>query len=54
MAPVAALPGAVPNGSCTRRRGRGATGDAPEYRLERGYQDVADVVDTVAAAAGNR
>jgi hypothetical protein len=36
------------------RRGRGATGDAPEYRLERGYQDVAAVVDTVAAAAGNR
>ena len=34
------------------RRGRGATGDAPEYRLERGYQDVAAVVDTVAAAAG--
>jgi pimeloyl-ACP methyl ester carboxylesterase len=36
------------------RRGRGATGDAPEYRLERGYQDVAAVVDTAAAAAGNR
>jgi pimeloyl-ACP methyl ester carboxylesterase len=34
------------------RRGRGATGDAPEYRLEREYQDVAAVVDTVAAAAG--
>jgi pimeloyl-ACP methyl ester carboxylesterase len=36
------------------RRGRGATGDAPEYRLERGYQDVAAVGDTAAAAAGNR
>jgi hypothetical protein len=30
------------------------TGDAPEYRLERGYQDLAAVVDTAAAAAGNR
>ena len=38
--PVAALPGAVPNGSCTRPSRPGATGDAPEYRLERGYQDV--------------
>jgi pimeloyl-ACP methyl ester carboxylesterase len=34
------------------RRGRGASGDAPEYRLEREYQDVAAVVDTVAPAAG--
>jgi pimeloyl-ACP methyl ester carboxylesterase len=32
------------------RRGRGASGDAPEYRLEREYQDVAAVVDAVAAS----
>jgi pimeloyl-ACP methyl ester carboxylesterase len=32
------------------RRGRGASGDAPEYRLEREYEDVAAVVDAVAAA----
>ena len=34
------------------RRGRGASGDAPGYRLEREYQDVAAVVDAVAAASG--
>ena len=32
------------------RRGRGASGDAPEYRLEREYEDVAAVVDAVAAS----
>jgi pimeloyl-ACP methyl ester carboxylesterase len=32
------------------RRGRGASGDGPEYGLEREYEDVAAVVDAVAAA----
>ena len=32
------------------RRGRGASGDALEYRLEREYEDVAAVVDAVAAS----
>lgn len=31
-------------------RGRGASGDAPVYRIEREYEDVAAVVDAVAAA----
>jgi hypothetical protein len=35
------------------RRGRGVSGDAPEYRLEREYEDVAAVVDAVAAVSGN-
>jgi pimeloyl-ACP methyl ester carboxylesterase len=34
------------------RRGRGASGDALEYRLEREYEDVAAVVDAVAAVSG--
>lgn len=34
------------------RRGRGASGDGPEYRLEREYEDVAAVVDAIAAASG--
>jgi pimeloyl-ACP methyl ester carboxylesterase len=34
------------------RRGRGASGDGPEYRLEREYEDVAAVVDSIAAASG--
>jgi pimeloyl-ACP methyl ester carboxylesterase len=36
------------------RRGRGASGDASEYRLEREYEDVAAVVDAVAEASGDR
>jgi pimeloyl-ACP methyl ester carboxylesterase len=36
------------------RRGRGASGDAPEYSMEREYEDVAAVVDTVAAASGEQ
>jgi pimeloyl-ACP methyl ester carboxylesterase len=32
------------------RRGRGASGDAPEYSLEREHEDVAAVVDAVAAS----
>ena len=32
------------------RRGRGASRDAAEYRLEREYEDVAAVVDAVAAS----
>lgn len=34
------------------RRGRGASGDAPDYRLAREFEDVAAVVDAVAEAAG--
>jgi pimeloyl-ACP methyl ester carboxylesterase len=34
------------------RRGRGASGDGPEYRLEREHEDVAAVIDAVAAASG--
>jgi pimeloyl-ACP methyl ester carboxylesterase len=34
------------------RRGRGASGDGPEYRLEREYEDVAAVVDAIAVASG--
>jgi pimeloyl-ACP methyl ester carboxylesterase len=36
------------------RRGRGASGDGSEYRLEREYEDVAAVVDAVAAATRAR
>jgi pimeloyl-ACP methyl ester carboxylesterase len=36
------------------RRGRGASGDAPEYSLQREYEDIAAVVDAVAAASGER
>jgi pimeloyl-ACP methyl ester carboxylesterase len=35
------------------RRGRGASGDAPAYDLAREHEDVAAVVDAVAAAAGS-
>lgn len=34
------------------RRGRGASGDAGEYSLEREYADVAAVIDAVAVACG--
>ena len=34
------------------RRGRGASGDAPEYCLEWEYEDVAAVVDAIAATTG--
>jgi pimeloyl-ACP methyl ester carboxylesterase len=34
------------------RRGRGASGDAPDYDLAREYEDVAAVVDAAAAASG--
>ena len=34
------------------RRGRGASGDAPDYDLAREYEDVAAVVDAVAEASG--
>ena len=34
------------------RRGRGGSGDGPKYRLQREYEDVAAVVDAVAAASG--
>lgn len=35
------------------RRGRGASGDAPDYRLAREWEDVAAVIDAVAAATGS-
>jgi pimeloyl-ACP methyl ester carboxylesterase len=34
------------------RRGRGASGDAPDYELAREYEDVAAVVDAAAEASG--
>lgn len=34
------------------RRGRGGSGDGPDYQLEREFQDVAAVVDAVAEQAG--
>ena len=33
------------------RRGRGESGDAPEYHLEREFEDVAAVVDAIAASS---
>jgi pimeloyl-ACP methyl ester carboxylesterase len=35
------------------RRGRGASGDGPDYDLAREFEDVAAVVDAVAAASGS-
>jgi pimeloyl-ACP methyl ester carboxylesterase len=35
------------------RRGRGASGDAPDYALAREFEDVAAVVDAVAEASGS-
>ncbi len=35
------------------RRGRGASSDAPVYALEREHEDVAAVVDAIAAASGS-
>lgn len=35
------------------RRGRGASGDAPRYALEREYEDVAAVIDAVAESSGS-
>lgn len=35
------------------RRGRGSSGDQPEYALEREYEDVASVVDKIAEDAGS-
>lgn len=34
------------------RRGRGGSGDAPEYDVEREFEDVAAAVDAIAAASG--
>lgn len=34
------------------RRGRGASGDQPPYRIEREFEDVAAVVEAIAAEAG--
>jgi pimeloyl-ACP methyl ester carboxylesterase len=34
------------------RRGRGGSGDAPEYDLQREFEDVAAAVDAIAAASG--
>ena len=36
------------------RRGRGESGDGPEYDIVREYEDVAAVVDAVAGATGSR
>jgi pimeloyl-ACP methyl ester carboxylesterase len=36
------------------RRGRGASGDAPDYELAREFEDVAAVVDAVAQATGTK
>ena len=36
------------------RRGRGESGDAPEYALEREFEDVAAVVDAIAEASGSK
>lgn len=36
------------------RRGRGGSGDAPEYALEREFEDVTAVVDAIAEATGSR
>lgn len=35
------------------RRGRGASGDSPDWAIEREFEDVAAVVDAVAEAAGS-
>jgi pimeloyl-ACP methyl ester carboxylesterase len=35
------------------RRGRGASGDHPDYRIEREYEDVAAVVDAAAEESGS-
>ena len=35
------------------RRGRGLSGDAPKYALEREYEDAAAVIEAVAGAAGS-
>lgn len=35
------------------RRGRGGSGDGPEYDIAREYEDVAAVVDAVAGTAGS-
>ncbi|HEY8800084.1 MAG TPA: alpha/beta fold hydrolase, partial [Candidatus Limnocylindrales bacterium] len=34
------------------RRGRGDSGDAPTYSIEREYEDLAAVVDAIAAESG--
>jgi pimeloyl-ACP methyl ester carboxylesterase len=36
------------------RRGRGESGDAPEYALEREFEDVTAVVDAIAEASGSK
>jgi pimeloyl-ACP methyl ester carboxylesterase len=36
------------------RRGRGASGDAPDYEVTREFEDVAAVVDAVAEASGTK
>jgi pimeloyl-ACP methyl ester carboxylesterase len=52
--PLAPISGATCDRSCNRSASRGASGDAPEYRLGREYEDVAAVVDAVAAASGEQ
>ena len=35
------------------RRGRGASGDSPDYAIEREYEDVAAVIDAIAESSGS-
>jgi pimeloyl-ACP methyl ester carboxylesterase len=35
------------------RRGRGASGDSSDYRIEREYEDIAAVIDSVAESSGS-
>src|SRR5262245_3519301 len=36
------------------RRGRGASGDAPEYALQREFEDIVATVDAIAEVAGSK
>jgi pimeloyl-ACP methyl ester carboxylesterase len=49
------LPSLEPHASvhALDRRGRGASGDGPDYDLAREFEDVAAVVDAVAEASGS-
>lgn len=51
-----ALPYLIPHASvhCLDRRGRGGSGDAEAYDLEREYEDIAAVVDHLADTTGSR
>jgi pimeloyl-ACP methyl ester carboxylesterase len=36
------------------RRGRGESGDGPDYEMEHEFEDVAAVVDSIAEASGSK